>query len=533
MISKLKQILQDSFYQLLFIYVILIVIVSLGVFSKFTLHFEIFAVIIALLGFFVIRKSPDKFINKKLHIALFIIALLLIVLFRAIPYIGNNIPLGYDTGLYKYAVESGLQNLDHWVRAGVEPGFLYLMEPLTWLFSTQFILTWLFIAFNIILGLAIYLFASSYFGKRVAVISLLIYSVSVVQFLVFTFMYYKNIIGLSLMLFSLYFLKKNESNSNVKLGFWNRNRILFIVFAGFLGAVHRPTFYIFGLSYFVYAFINPLKDKKYNFAVLKSHIINGIIILLIAGLFYIGRFSPAITGIYGPVLEGFISPGESPGTFISFFNYQFSTLAYLPFALLGFFYLLKKRQYNILFLWTIINSSIVYFQFFFFNRFIIHLDIALIILAGIGFSIIIDNKKKFGVFVLILMLFSSGFITLNEAKNAKPLISEQGLELIKNLDDLTEEDAFIMSVSKEYSPWVLAYSGRKIIAPGLFDENQWNKEEWKLFWSTTDKNVTINLMSVYNLEKPIYLFAGTKTFKNPCFELFLEKGKNEVYKYIC
>jgi len=514
---------RETFWQLVVIYALAVVVVSLGVVSRFTLHFEIFALILGVLGIGLLGGSLGMGrLNIKWKYVLIVLGVFLIVLFRVIPYIGNDVPIGYDSGIYKYAIENGLSGDDEWVARAVEPGFLYLMEPLKLIFSTDFILSWGFIGFNLILGASIYFFSKEYFNERVGVIAFLIYSVSVIQFEVFTYMYYKNIIGLSLMLFSFYFLRRYNKDR------LKRDLVLFVILGGFLGGVHRPTFYIYGLSYFVYAFVGPYTNRNYDKKRLGLNVISGIIILLIAGSFYLGRFSPSVTGMFNPVLEGFVDTGSSPGTFLSFKSYQFLTLAYLPFALLGAFYLFKKKEYNVLMFWVLINAGIVYFQFFFFNRFIIHLDIALIILSGVGFSLLIDKKKKFGIILVALMLFSAGFVSLDRARELKPLINENGLELIKSLENV---DGKVMSLTSEYSPWVLGYSGKDVIAPGLFDENSWNESEWEIFWNSDNKDEIRELMGDYQGE--IYLFSGTREFNNPCFELFRENGKYKVLKYGC
>ncbi len=543
---KYKQVLENAFYQLLVIYTILILLASLNLFWKFSLQFQIFALILGFLGIIVVNKvdiskpvkdKKDKETKetyykyltlKNYFYPLLFLALFLIILFRIIPYINNPIPLGYDTGIYKYAVEHGLTNLDNWVLRSVEPGFLYLMSIFKPILSTHSILTYLLIFFSLILGLAVYLVASEFFGKEVGLIAIFIYALSFAQFLTFTYMYYKNIIALSLALFSIYYLKKYDSTRNKWFLF------LFILLGGLTGAIHRPTFYIYGLSYFFYAFISPY-NKKYDYKLMLHNILYGIIILAIAGIFYIGIFSPSITQIIEPVLQGFVQTGESPGTFINFFTYQFSTLTYLPFAILGFFYLIRKRKFNMLFFWTLITTIIVYFQFFFFNRFIIHLDIMLIILASLGFFIIIKDNKKLGLIILILMLFSSAFVLLKEARDTKPLINDAELNTIQYLSTL-ESNAYVMTTSSVYSPWVLGYSDRKTIAPGLFDYDKHIESEWNDFWKTTDINKIKQFMDSY--QKPLYIFIGEKQNDNlkdlkQCFNLTYNNGNNKVYQYLC
>lgn len=545
----LKHIFENSFYQLLAVYTLLVVLISLNLFWKYSLQLQILALIIAVLGIVVIsKKSYFGFSSKYnkleliIHYSLFVIAVLLIVGFRIIPYINNDILLGYDSGIYKYAIEKGLENKDSWIFRNMEPGFMYLMEFFKMFFSVEFIMNYLLIGFCLLLGISIYFVSKEYFDKKTGLIALLIYSLSVIQFKTFWYMYYKNIIGLSLALFAVYFLKKSKDK---KFYIW-----LFIVLGGLIGAVHRPTFYIFGLSYFLYTFIDPIYPEeikyrrnyfRYNFQLLKRNIFYGVLILIIAVLFYIGDFRYAILSMINPVLQGFVQPGESPGTFINFFTYQFSTLFYLPFALLGFFYLYKKRKFNLLFFWTFVGGVIIIFQFFFFNRFIVHLDVALIILAAAGFSVLIENKKEFGVIVLIAMLLSGGFVAYNNAKNSRPLISEEEFKAINFLNG-TEKNASVMATNSIYSPWVLGYSERKTIAPGLFDYNMHNQKEWMEFWTTSDINYARRFLDVY--PKPLYIYVGPQQKDNleqfeeleifeRCFSVNYKKNDNKIYKYVC
>jgi hypothetical protein len=342
-------------------------------------------------------------------------------------------------------------------------------------------------------------------------------------------MYFRNILGMAMMLFSIYFLGKSKTNK--KYLWW------FVIIGGLLGAMHMATFYIFGLAYFFYAILSPYKNKRYNFKELRRNVLRGIFILLIAGSFYLGKFSEAVFNIAPGVLEGFAKPGQASGTFIDFFTYQFSVLAYLPFTLLGLFSHIKNKKFNMITLGTLITLAIVYFQFFFFNRFIIHLDIFLIILAGLGGSILIQNKKRLGTILLVIIFISSAFAIFNHANNVQNVISENEIQTIEYLQN-TPEGSFVMSTDKIYSPWILGYSGRKTIAPGLFDYNLHNKKEWINFWTTDNIEEIRSFMDSY--EKPLYIFIGEKQRNNlaqfnesGCFEVYLEDDDNFIYSYIC
>jgi hypothetical protein len=508
----MKSILKNSFYQLIGIYSIIILFISLGLFWKYSLQFHILAIVVALLGI-TITKVKLKEDKVKYFYYFFGIAILFILFTRI--YTLQGIPLGYDAGIYKYAIENfKFFQTESWLKSSLTPGFFYLTFLLKQFFSSNTIITYIFIAFNVILGISIYFVTKEYFNKKAGIIALLLYSLSIIQFKVFTYLYYKNILGLITLLWSLYFLRKEK-------------RISFIIFSVLTGILHRPTFFIFGLSYLGYSILN-YKD-------IKKHIINGISILFFTSIFYIGYFKESILPLISPVAKSFIETGTASGTFINFFTYQYSVLAYLPLAILGFFYLIKRKDYNMFFFWSIITFAIVYFQFFFFNRFIIMLDIALIILAGAGFSILISKHKNLGISILIILLFSLAFVTINESLNTQPLISDKELETIQYLQN-TEENAYVMSTLSLYSPYILGYSNRNTIAPGLFQYNQHKEQEWQEFWTTNDINQIKQFLDKY--DKPLYIFIGEKQLNNlkqfdSCFEIYYEKEKNEIYKYTC
>lgn len=522
MSSNIKDILNGSFYQIFLIYSLSTLLISLSLFSKYSLQLQILAIVIAS---FSLSIKPSKNINisKNTYLALFFLSLFFILLIRLLPYTNSTVPIGYDSGLYKYAIESGLQNKDLWILSGgMEPGFLYFMSALAFI-PTHYLLTIVFIFFNIILGISLYFLSRVYFGRNAALFSLVFYSLSLVQFIAFTYLYYKNIIALALMLTAFSILKLYEKYKDTPI------LILFVFLGVSIASIHRPTFYLFSLSYLIYSFF-PKENFKEK---LLAYIPAGIAIIFLSFLFYLSDFFPAITSVLPSLGSSFISPGESPGTFISFQSYLYSVLPYLPFSLIALFHLVKKKEFSILVIWTILNLIIVYFQFFFFNRFIIFLDVAFIVLSGLGVSLVLDKKNYFSVIVLSLLLFSASFLIYSEAQKTESLISENTLSLIEKISEVTPPESQVISISSEYSPYLLAWSNRTVIAPGLFDNNPWNNGEWDLFWSTESKEETQTLASKIGTEEELYIFSGTKIFNNPCFTLILEENQNRVYKYTC
>ncbi len=194
-----KNLLKNSFWQILLFFCLILFLINFGYLSKYALHFEILSLIIALIGFYIFYNAEDKdvkVLHKYLVYIIIFSSFVLITFFRLVPYMENDIPIGYDTGIYRYAINHGLQNMDYWVRGGVEPGFLYLMSFFKIFFNVDFILKYVLIFFSIVLGFAIYFITKKYFSINAAVCALLIYSLSVIQYKVFSYMYYKNLIAL-------------------------------------------------------------------------------------------------------------------------------------------------------------------------------------------------------------------------------------------------------------------------------------------------------------------------------------------------
>jgi hypothetical protein len=500
--------IKNTFTQLIILYTIVIVLILINILGKFSIQLNIASLIIALTAIPIIKKT-----DLNLPTYLVAIPMVLTLALRIIPYINNTIPLGYDAGIYKYGIETfqGI-NSTEWAKGTFTPIFIYLTTILRTFFTTNTILTYLLILFNLLIPLTLYITTKEYFNKSIAIISTVIYSLSIIQFKLFTYLYFKNILAIPLLLLTFYFYKKKRTK-------------LFILMAALTGATHRPTFLILALSYL--ALIIKQRSKK--------DLMNLIKIGVLTLIFYLGFIKQAILPLIAPVTQSLMQPGTSPGTFIDFFTYQYSILTYLPFALIGLFYLIKQKDYNLIFFSTVISLAIVYFQFFFFNRFIIHLDLFLIILAGIGFSTLIQYRKRLGTIITIILLISAGVLVTQEALNTKPLITNGELEAIQYLQN-TEEDAYVMTTASLYSPYVLGYSERKTIAPGLFEYNKHDKQEWINFWATKKIEEIKQFLNEY--QKPLYIFVGEKQPNNieqfnECFTTYYENNNNKIYKYTC
>ena len=533
----MKTIFRRSFFYLILIYSLLILGVSMDILWKYSFKLDIFAIIIAVLGIFALGREKELKFSEKLITVLFLSGLIFAIFLRTLPYIDNSVPLGYDPGIYKYVFEKfqsslpGIpeQSLDKWIVSGFPSGLAVLTDIfyLLGLSSDQIIIP-IYILIASFTIFPIYLVSKKYFGKEAGVFSALLFSFSLTQLNVFWYFYYKNIIAMSFMLFALYFMDNKKF------------LIPTIIFAAATGFFHQPTFLILAAVWMAFTLVN-----FRNMELLKNGILGiactGILLLII----YSQRLSELVIQPMESVFGSVITPGTiGAGTFYNLFTYQYVSLVYLPLALLGFFFLIKTRDFNPVFLWFLINGIIVVFKLLFYNRLIINLDIAGILLAGCGLAYGIlysqNLSKNIKMGVIIIILLTGAISVLKLSSDMRPLISEMQLESVKKIQNFTENNSLVMATTSSYSPWVIGYSNRTTIAPGLFDYDKWSKDDWIKFWSAGSAAEINPLMDVY--DKPLYVFIGKhpsssiinpQKFSDACFIKAFEDDGGILYKYDC
>jgi len=354
---------------------------------------------------------------------------------------------------------------------------------------------WFFIAMGALLVFPIFVVTRKLFGIKAGIIAVILYALSFTQYSAFTFAYFKNVLGLYFFLLAIYSL---ESRKYV---------LMALMYVG-LGMFHRPEFLLFSLILVPY-FFRSREVKLLYTAVL-------VVILLVP--MWLPRIDLYVVAVGGAV-------GEA-GVFFSFTKYQQVALAYLPFSLIGFIYMLVKKKWNSIFFAFVIIAVIIVGRILFYDRYIIPFDIIMIILAAVGISYTLLNLKGafrvVGMVVLLLVLASSGIITIRDATQLEPLINTDQLAAIEWIEDNTEEDAFIIASSYD-APWVLGWSGRKVIAPGMFEWNEHNQQEWITFFKTNDIDGATQFLDEY--EQPLYIYSSN----NSESYIGIEKFNNQYF----
>jgi len=525
-VVKVKKIIELFFLQLAIVYAVVLFLGLFVPYFRFFIRWEVFALILIIVGIPISLRHDIKIDAKRLeNIKVFVIVAFMLALgLRTLPYINNDIPIGYDAGLYKYMMEkyfAGLpdvpeESLDLWMRTGHEQG-LFLLSDALHVFGINAIQieTLFFILFGSLLVFPIYLVGRRFAGERTAVLAALFYAISFTQFRAFEFMYYKTILGIYMLLIAIWLLE-------------TKHKFLAGLFIAGIGIFHRPELFLFGFVFLGYIIVN-LKDKKK----LKSGFIAIVVAFSLAMPFYLPRLNETVLQVIMPTITQ-----PSGGTFFNFDTYQYLSLAYLPFGFIGFAYFALKRRFNNLFFLFLANFILVFFELVFFYRFIIPLDVSMVIFAGIGLLILTDCKAypKLIIMSVIALLFIVGFATtFLHSLSSMPLIGKGQIAAAEWLSGV-EDDSFVIAESFD-TPHVLGWSGKKVIAPGFLDWNLWSKKEWFEFMGGSDLNNTIELLNRYNNTLYIYfsklpqVVYKQEKFNNSCFENVYETSDAVIYKY--
>ena len=167
------------YWQLLGIFTVLTLLMSLGIFSKYSVQMNIFAVVTALFSIGLELKQS----KLKIPEALLLLSFLLMLATRLYPYLGSNIPLGYDAGMYRATFESSVNgNVRPWMKIWSPRGLFLIAWPFVKLFGVDNVLIYGLILCELILVFSVYLFAKIVFNKEAAIVASVLVSISVIQF---------------------------------------------------------------------------------------------------------------------------------------------------------------------------------------------------------------------------------------------------------------------------------------------------------------------------------------------------------------
>lgn len=518
---NLKDIIKKHYVFIL--YIILIAILSYNFFWG-----GLWFIYSFIIGYVVLYYKPkQKEIELKLPQFLLVIPLVIFFISRLFLFYsyGAN-PLGYDTGFYNYNINQERQaiknnspifkpiqkneslpnyffNLNNKINlAEVESLGSKLINRFFILAGVDngVILYGIYIISGFLVGLIIYLLVANFFNKNAALISLYIYSISIIQFQAYWNMFWKNYIALFLMLAVFYLINQKK---------WYHYFLSFPIIL-FVFIVHKTSAFILFTVLLLY------------FSQLKNSY--KLLLPLSAFALLVAWFNKeTIIYLYEQIISGFKMYYDffavKEGIFISgeqFFDYSFF---YLPFGILSFFLLIKDKKKRLLLTFFFIPAIIIIVRFVFYKRVFTYFDLSLILLSG--FTIYEFIKKIFGSLqkknvILAFLLFSLPIILFcQNVKATKPLITDKEIKEIENIR-IIKPDLKIFVYDSYFTPWIYGFSGHKIIAPGWGDL-KWDRSDWEIFW-VADHKKQKEILSGFGQSLIIYNKGTIKVNEDSCYK---------------
>lgn len=452
---------------------------------------------------------------------------------RFLPQAHTSIPIGYDYGFYKRAMETyeGASpmvpeaGLAPWIRLQFEPGILLLHQALHEVAGLDAYthLRTLFPLFSAFLCIPVYAAARAFFGPFHGLVAAAFYAASFAQYTVHEYLYEKNVLGLALLLALLICLRNRR---------WAAAGLLL----GALGITHRPTTLLAAATFATVGAYDVYRRREWKgwatTAGLGLALFLPVWILRSDEYFGLGILTITAAGDnFGHAVP------EGGGTFLSFLEYQNAAVAYLPLALAGALVAFRRATLPALaFLLAFLNVGL---RFVFYNRFIIMLDLLGLLLVGAALVASVPGKRAWlrPTVVAALLVFAA-VPTLREA-TAPPgppylWLSDDQREGVFWMRDHLPANATVLASNLD-APYVIADSGLRTYGPGLFDDPH-NALDWRLFFTSQDPDFVREFLRAYG--PGLYVFhaeghgagLGTSKFRAPDFELVYDEKGAKVWR---
>ncbi len=436
------------------------------------------------------------------------------------PLVVFHLPLGYDTGIYRYLFLRHaaafpplfIAPMDVWAREhplGIfffSTLFLRAGVPVDWL------LGWLWNAFCVAICLCLAWSTAPRFGKRTALCTLLTALLSVALFYGFAAMYWKTFAALLFCVLAYRGLDRGA--------WWTPLPAVLAV------ACHHQTGLLFGLVLATVAVLSVLRPPRGK----QRGVPASVLPVLIAGsiaagvglLWYLPVWQGAIGSNLGLLLKigGSAPAGSFPGpTF--FLAWSAPLYALGGYGLVQSLRSGKLGTWELSVLWPLLLVCIGYV---FRNRFLLHLDFFLLPFAAAAITHLWSTPKLAARVVLIKTLVIQAILTLSAVTplrpacallpalctakppfDARPLSSPGELAVLEEASRNMEPDATVLALDPVSAPFVRGWlMTQHVSGPGIFD-HVFDYKGWEMVVLGTNEG---RLALMAPLKRPLYLYVS-------------------------
>lgn len=450
-----------------------------------------------------------------------------------------DLPLGYDTGIYRYLFLKHAEgfppfwiaNLEPWARAHPLGLFMFssifvrLGIPVDWMIG------WLWNVFAVILLCTLAWVSGKRYTPAVGVWTLVAAVLSISTFDGFAAMYWKTFASLLWMILAFRAIER---------------RSLWAILFGILTVVtHSQTGLLFGLVLLTYAVLpfipwvqptHPMSMKKVDIRWVLGIIGGGLLILIIGLLAYLPIWKDAIA----PVIPALLGQTEAAsGSFPPALHYLEFEAVVLLFGAVGFVLSVRRGRWSLWQLSVLWSFAFVALHLLFYRRFFLQLEFFLLPFAGIGLNAAWRQWKDVSIrTAIVAVLIVQAVVMQQTIVAAKPLTDAETFHGMLQGIDLVPANAMIISLENE-TPVLLRgwFPQQPVVGPGLFDL-LWTQSDWEKFLVGTHDDRVAFLRRAH---QPVYLFVspyfrsyyaeyGEQFLKDPCFE---QVGDTMYYHVVC
>ncbi len=463
--------------------------------------------------------------RQKFLIYTFLTWAIACALYRVFPYFSSMIPLGYDPGVYRGIYMAYLhlaprfhfgQTVPYWIMHEPLRGILSVVAAKIWISIDIFLTFWLW--FFSILGWFLIFLNTRKYSKRAALFAMMFFRTSIIQYQAFALCYYKQIIGIDLILLLLYLRDHKKYRTSIPL-------LICLVL------LHRTTTIFLGATSFLYILLQFITTKKINSKFILIWMISGIVWISLYGPLFprliTDFFQPLVTTIWGAGIQG---------DFFSVKEFRRFTMFLIIPTLYGLYLKIKNKDYDLLFSGLVIGICWTSFGLLNAKRSELFLDVFMILMTWYAIYFIIKQKKRrlrsllyLGVF--LQMMYYLWYVS----RNNTPLITPGELTSITTLQDIIPTSGIVVGTDSYLSPWIVGYANRDRITPWLSDMNKRTHTQRNQRWPANGK-IKCDMFQIYqNLHRPLYM-RESKVFRienisgGTCFKLVREDNYHKLYQ---
>ncbi len=424
----------------------------------------------------------------KYILILWILAILVLWGWRFWHFVVQNVPLGYDPGLYRsYFIENinllpdfSRNSLEPWIQKAFPP-FLGMIVAVIYQFigwSLDRFVTHGVAVQSVFVSLALYYFISAR-DKKVALVAALLSWISFVQYQVFWRNYMKQLLGMFFLLMSLGLRVRGRWWLSlplvIALSVTHRPGLMVLAVLAIIRVIYQIWIRIYNKS----MWITPHTNLNFLMPMISIWVISIISNMILYPWFITEQIARLFSQFLASVDTPSISQSRTAGgTFLTTLDLLETNGHILVFAIIGLFWSWSNKVWRRYQVAAIFGFLRVFGQFSFYQRMMWYMDLFWLVFAGYTLVKVREWKPKIWLSIGIVFFgLHAAIFSFWVEKTRRPIMMSEELVFFKTLPEILPDDAVVMNTDASYSPWLKWYAQRPTISPWLFHESKWNRSQ--------------------------------------------------------